>query len=30
MWRSLNEWQDMMEKWIKTSFGQIDAVEIEK
>lgn len=25
MWRSLNEWQDLNEKWYKTQFNDVDA-----
>jgi len=25
MWRSLNEWQDLNEKWLKTQFSEVDA-----
>jgi dynein heavy chain, axonemal len=25
MWRSLNDWNDMSEKWFKTPFGSVDA-----
>ena len=25
MWRSLNEWQDLNEKWYKTQFNEVDA-----
>ena len=28
MWRSLNEWQDMNEVWLKTQFAVIDAADI--
>jgi len=25
MWRSLNEWQNMKEGWLKTRFSEVDA-----
>lgn len=28
MWRSLKEWQDLQEQWIKTQFNSIQAKEI--
>jgi len=28
MWRSLNEWQDMNEVWLKTQFAKVDANDI--
>ena len=28
MWRSLREWQDMNEGWLKTRFGKVDAADI--
>ena len=28
MWRSLNEWQELQEIWIKTQFNAIQAKEI--
>lgn len=30
MWRSLNTWQDMNEKWYKTQFSQVEAKDIAK
>lgn len=28
MWRSLNDWQEMNEVWLKTQFGKVDAADI--
>jgi len=28
MWKSLNEWQDMNEVWLKTGFTKVDAGDI--
>ena len=28
MWRSLKEWEELTEKWIKTQFGDINAKDI--
>ena len=30
MWRSLKEWQEMNEVWLKTRFNDIDAKSIQK